>query len=1105
MTTPTGSSSAPNVGGPPGASVEPKASALSVPSDRAASDSDSTHAIRGATRWLDPSSDPVDQATVMGLISARRLPGIVPIRRSVLVDARVEVEEELTLGVALGSALDAIEEHVSTAVALGLVRDAALALAGLHGLDRARPPIHGRLDLAELLLGADGRIRVAGVQGRRGDPQEDVRALLGLLRALLRAKAQKPGGAALLDRLSALRFVSALDLHQTIESHLLKQAQDRLGMARARFTERVLAAVGGPRWVPEGRTAEGPFEAIRATSASTGDALASRPRFESVVDDLELAGEAPSLSSEPTRSEAHHGLGALRPTEPTEGGPSTDISEARPALDATEATAPRASGSWLQDPIADDVFEAEGSDERSAPTAKWPIDPLALAEVEGRREEEEEAFTPRASRSAGRPGGEGPPVRPRGPPPPPVPDRDGVEAAMAAARDALMAPAAAREEKRSTAVLVGAYRVVAAIGKGGMGEIYLARSTESERLVALKVLAADDSADDEALGMLMDEAAIMARIEHPHVLKVVDFGRSHGRYYLATEYLEGRPLVRVMIESYDRDGGMDHATVACIGAQAARGLFAAHTATTSGGAPLEVVHRDVSPQNIFVTYVGETKVIDFGVARATERFSRTQVGLVKGKAAYMSPEQAEGRPLDARSDVFSLGVCLWEMIAGKRLFKQPLDYDTLIAVQTAPIEPPSLVRGQPDPALDRIVLAALHRDLSQRTASARVLAEQLEGYARGRGIEDPRPQIRGVMTRMFFEEAEKERRLVAQLEARAATEEEVASLRELSGVSHRTSGREITLVAEPDGLGALDRYGEARREVTGERVIQKVRQLEAERRSGEYPAASELPRRSPWEGLGVASSLPVPEASPPRKRRWVWVAAAFLSAVAALALVLAHLDAPPRSSTRREGMLVRTLTRPEFAALLRASGVEVDPIEGAFQRVEGLGGPALMLDEDSRLRRVEREETAGWLLELTPVDGGPAVVWVTEGERGLLARGLSVNDCPASAQIDPLGIEIRYGGGGVRLPHGGGRLTDVVLSAPSGATRLELRPLGIAFGALRAGSEATRCPTGWEPDARVLIRRLPVGSYILDWSGPGLSQSGALRVTAAGVDGADPL
>lgn len=380
------------------------------------------------------------------------------------------------------------------------------------------------------------------------------------------------------------------------------------------------------------------------------------------------------------------------------------------------------------------------------------------------------------------------------------------------ARDGVLGPAVPPkvEKTKERSVSIGDYRVVASIGRGGMGEIYLARAGGKKHtgLVALKVLGPDDSGDDEALGMFIDEASIMAQIDHPNVLKIIDFGHSKGRHFLAMEYLEGRPLVRVMIDAYQNGAGLDYGVIASIGADAARGLFAAHMATTPQGVPLKIVHRDVSPQNIFITYPGITKVIDFGVARAAQRVSKTAVGIVKGKAAYMSPEQTEGREVDARSDVFSLGTCLWEMTAGRRLFKRETEYDTLVAVATSTVERPTEVRGQPDPVLDRVILNALHRNREKRTPSALELGAQLTDYARGIGIRDGRAAISQVMHRLFGKIAAEEQALIASLEARAATADEVDSLRRLSGVSPRKSARkEITLVAEPSGILELDDFG----------------------------------------------------------------------------------------------------------------------------------------------------------------------------------------------------------------------------------------------------------------------------------------------------------
>ncbi len=404
-------------------------------------------------------------------------------------------------------------------------------------------------------------------------------------------------------------------------------------------------------------------------------------------------------------------------------------------------------------------------------------------------------------------------------------------------------PASARPEESSkdgAAVTLGPYRVLASIGRGGMGEIYLARCTSGKhrgKLVALKVLGTKEEDNEEALDMLMDEAAIMARIDDPHVLRVLDFGEASGLYFLATEYLEGRPLARVMIEAYRKKEGLQYGAVAAIGADAALGLFAAHTACAKDGQPLSVVHRDVSPQNIFVTYAGITKVIDFGVAQASERITSTQSGYVKGKAAYMSPEQAEGRTVDARSDVFSLGVCLWEMSAGRRLFRRKKGDNPLVSLAKGPIESPTTVRGDLHPVLDHIILGALERDREKRIQTSRDFAAQLIDFVEHLNIEDRSLVVKELMSDLFGSAAIKERSLIASLLEREPTRDEARHLRSLSGVASEASPIDITLNADEENTPGVpyepswvfkSRPG-SDHPITREMVLDSVRRLQRER------------------------------------------------------------------------------------------------------------------------------------------------------------------------------------------------------------------------------------------------------------------------------------
>jgi serine/threonine-protein kinase len=303
----------------------------------------------------------------------------------------------------------------------------------------------------------------------------------------------------------------------------------------------------------------------------------------------------------------------------------------------------------------------------------------------------------------------------------------------------------------------GRYEVVAPIGKGGMGEVVLARPRKEEGpLVALKILDEDSSLKDSLVAMFMDEASIMSQIQHDNVLRVFDFGRDHGRYYIAMEYLQGQSMAKLLVASHDRYGQLDRGVLAVVGARAARGLHAAHVAVGSDGVSLGVVHRDVSPENIFVVYDGTTKVIDFGIARANQRFTRTTAGVFKGKAAYMSPEQIHERPLDGRSDVFALGTCLWEMASGKRLFVRRDQFETMRAVVEAEIPRPTT----DDPRLDEIILSCLERRLEKRPSAGEVSSE-LIAYAQSRRPPANDGLVAALIEHLFTAEAAEARRLLA--------------------------------------------------------------------------------------------------------------------------------------------------------------------------------------------------------------------------------------------------------------------------------------------------------------------------------------------------------
>ena len=269
-----------------------------------------------------------------------------------------------------------------------------------------------------------------------------------------------------------------------------------------------------------------------------------------------------------------------------------------------------------------------------------------------------------------------------------------------------------------------------------MGSVYLARAEGPGglgRVVAVKCVAPELAGTSRLVDMFLDEARIASQIVHPNVSTAFDFGEAEGTYYLAMDYLIGEPVSRIAQAMGERGaaarrGGRWPSVVARIAADAAEGLHAAHELTDASGRPMEVVHRDVSPDNVFVTYDGGVRVLDFGIAAARDKLYVTSTGELKGTIGYMAPEQLEGGVVDRRTDVWALGVLGWELLTGSPLFARRSSGDTASAVANAPIVPPhELANDVPEP-LSRIVVRALSRDPATRYATARDMGRALVAF-----------------------------------------------------------------------------------------------------------------------------------------------------------------------------------------------------------------------------------------------------------------------------------------------------------------------------------------------------------------------------------------
>ena len=284
---------------------------------------------------------------------------------------------------------------------------------------------------------------------------------------------------------------------------------------------------------------------------------------------------------------------------------------------------------------------------------------------------------------------------------------------------------------------IGGHELVFRLASGGMADVYLARDgsgLSSDGVVAIKRVHRHLVGQPEYRDMFLDEARIAFQISHPNVCEVLDFGESNGEYYLAMEYLVGEPLARLMnrvANDTERDAA---APVACrlarTVADACKGLHAAHEATDPHGASLGVVHRDVTPRNLFLTYSGRAKVLDFGIATAAMRLHANAGGELRGNLAYMAPERLTGDQVDRRIDIWALGVTFWEMLAMRRLFKRDTPTATVEAVVYDEIVPPSaIVTGIPN-GLDDIVLRALERDPNVRWQTAKEMEEAIDDVLR---------------------------------------------------------------------------------------------------------------------------------------------------------------------------------------------------------------------------------------------------------------------------------------------------------------------------------------------------------------------------------------
>jgi serine/threonine protein kinase len=285
---------------------------------------------------------------------------------------------------------------------------------------------------------------------------------------------------------------------------------------------------------------------------------------------------------------------------------------------------------------------------------------------------------------------------------------------------------------------LGPYTLVKRIASGGMAEIFVASMEGAdgvERVVAIKRVLPQHARNKEFLTMFLNEARIAATLRHPNVVEAYDFGSENGTYYLAMEYLHGQDTRRIIqtLALAGKKLPLEIAVGSAIGIAA--GLHYVHEKRNKAGQPLGLVHRDISPQNIFMTVGGEVKLVDFGVVKAVHRASNTMSGVIKGKVPYMSPEQVRGKRIDRRSDIFSLSVVLWELTVGRRLFEGVSEVMIMNAIDELDAPAPSRMTPRYPPELERIVMKGLARDRKSRYETAEEMRIDLEAFARAQRLD----------------------------------------------------------------------------------------------------------------------------------------------------------------------------------------------------------------------------------------------------------------------------------------------------------------------------------------------------------------------------------
>lgn len=574
----------------------------------------------------------------------------------------------------------------------------------------------------------------------------------------------------------------------------------------------------------------------------------------------------------------------------------------------------------------------------------------------------------------------------------------------------------------------GSYQLLKRLATGGMAEIYLAKQSGPEgfeKLLVVKRILPHLSENEEFVKMFLDEARIAARLNHPNIAQIYNLGAVEESYFIAMEYIHGEDLRRVWKRTQELGQAMPVPLVCRVIMEICAGLDYAHNKADPTGKPLGIVHRDISPQNVLLTFDGGVKIVDFGIAKAVIQASQTRSGVLKGKYSYMSPEQAAGKRLDRRTDIFALGVIFHELLTGSRLFKRGTDVETLTAVSECKVPAPSSVNARLSKALDDVVLRALAKDPAERYPDAVSFQIAIENWLVSHKLPSSSAHLSTFMKEIYAERLQEEE---ASNRASAAAAVGSTVLTELSANSQDETiatlqGKTISIrSAGPHRPGRAELPREIPKQLTevSAGVYSGRRRLSVLQAAWVVAAASVIGvagwqlwaktrPANPGEVRGQgAPTVAAPPRTPGADAETPRTVPARQNTATELGLDLSHES--PGARVVREAGGARERTRVEETALVerRVISVELrlstDP-DGAQVFVNGtpLGSAPVALDVAARSQVAVRLEAPGYpdLERRIPIGsrpvqrerlvmtrGGPAAAEGSAGGKGRPAKGL---------------------------------------------------------------------------------------------------------------------